>query len=307
MQRVVSLIASSTEMVCALGCADRLVGISHECDYPPEILHLPRCTSTKFPVDRSSREIDQSVKAIVSQGLSVYQVDTARLRALAPDLIITQTQCEVCAVSLKDVEAAVCDLLPSRPAICSLHPNALADIWTDIRHVAAALQVAARGEVLIAHLQQRMQTIAARAATCAPKPTVAYIEWIDPLMAGGNWMPELVAMAGSVNLFGEAGRHSPWMTVEALCEKNPDVIVVAPCGFDIARSLQELPVLTARPEWAQLAAVQNGRVFVADGNQYFNRPGPRVVESLEILAEICHPAIFRFGHEGRGFVRWLPY
>lgn len=303
MTRIVSLIASSTEMVCALGCADQLVGISHECDYPPKILHLPRCTATKFRTDGTSYDIDQRVKAILQEGLSVYRVDAELLNRLRPDVIITQTQCEVCAVSPKDLAAAACAFVTSQPQIISLHPDQLSDIWEDIRRVARGLHIEARGETLIAQQQARMQAIAAKTARVSQRPTVVYIEWIDPLMAGGNWMPELIAMAGGENLFGTAGRHSPWLTWEELCAKDPDIIVIAPCGFDIARSRQEMPVLTARAEWRTLRAVQQRRVFIADGNQFFNRPGPRVVESLEILAELFHPQDFTFGHEGTGWQR----
>jgi iron complex transport system substrate-binding protein len=303
MQRIVSLIASSTEIVCALGCSNQLVGISHECDFPPEILTLPRCTSTKFPTDVSSAAIDMQVKAIVQKGLSVYLVNADRVRDLKPDILITQTQCEVCAVSLKDVEAAVCDIIGDT-AVVSLHPNALQDIWADIRRVAQALGIVDRGEALISALQQRMDTIHDKAQALTHHPTLAYIEWIDPLMAGGNWMPELVELAGGVNCFGEAGKHSPWMTWEALRTKDPEIIVVAPCGFDIQRSIQEMPPLTQRSDWCELQAVKHHRVFIADGNQYFNRPGPRVVESLEILAELCHPETFDYGHEANGWQRF---
>ncbi len=148
-----------------------------------------------------------------------------------------------------------------------------------------------------------MTAIAAKARALSQRPTVACIEWIDPLMAAGNWMPELVDMAGGINLFGEAGKHSPWMTWQQLCERDPDVILILPCGFDIARSRREMHLLAERPEWPRLGAVRQGRVFLCDGNQYFNRPGPRLVESLEILAELLHPEAFAFGHEGIGWQR----
>ncbi len=298
MTRVVSLIASSTEMVCALGFEDRLVGRSHECDFPDSVKRLPVCTEPKIPTHGTSYEIDQRIKAILQEGLSVYRVHAEALKQLRPDVIITQTQCEVCAVSLRDVKEAVCDWLGSRPEIVSLAPNALADVWADIGRVASAMGAPQRGDKLVLGLQQRMAGIAAKARALPEKPTVACLEWIDPLMAAGNWMPELVEMAGGVNLFGEAGRHSPWMTWEELREKDPEVIVVPPCGFDMARSRRDMPALTGRPGWTQLKAVRNKRVFLADGNQYFNRPGPRLAESLEILAELFHPSVFRFGHEG---------
>jgi iron complex transport system substrate-binding protein len=301
--RIISLIASATEIVCALGFESNLVGRSHECDYPPEVKRLPVCTSPKFNVEGTSYQIDERVKAILQDALSVYRVDAGLLEALQPTHIVTQSQCEVCAVSLKDVEQAVCQLTSSRPVIASLEPNALADIWSDITKVATALDAPERAEQLIARSQGRMNEIAARSRDLDTRPTVACIEWIDPLMAAGNWMPELVEMAGGTNLFGEAGKHSPWMTWEEMAAKDPDVIVVTPCGFDIERTREEMHLLGRKPDWNTLKAVRADRVFVADGNQYFNRPGPRVVESLEIMAEMLHPEAFQFGHEGRGWVR----
>src|ERR1051325_1607207 len=202
--RIISLIASATEIVCALGFTDQLVGRSHECDYPPSVKLLPQCTSPKFNVEGTSYEIDSRVKAIVQDALSVYRVDSRMLETLQPTHIITQSQCEVCAVSLKDVEQAVCEITSSRPAIVSLEPNSLADIWNDIQKVADALGASGRGEELVDNLQSRMDEIAQRTHWLQSNPTVAYVEWIDPLMAGGNWMPELVTMAGGVNLFGQA-------------------------------------------------------------------------------------------------------
>jgi len=308
--RIISLIASATEIVCALGMRDFLVGRSHECDFPPSVHTLPVCTSPKFDVNGTSLEIDQRVKAVLQAGLeayqalSVYSVNSELLERLQPTHLITQAQCEVCAVSLKDVERAVCEFTSSRPQIVSLEPNQLSDIWRDIHRVADSLDIAERGNTLCETLQAQMQEIARRAREIVSQPRVALIEWIEPLMAAGNWMPELVEMAGGINLFGEAGKHSPWMTWEELVASDPDFIVVAPCGFDITRTLEDMPVLTAKPEWRDLQAVRNSRVFVADGNQYFNRPGPRVVESLEIFAEILHPHEFHFGHQGSG---WIPF
>lgn len=302
--RVVSLIPSSTEIVHALGCGDALVGRSHECDFPAAVRALPSVTAPKFPLDGTSYEIDAKVKAIVHEGLAVYRVDAAALDALTPDVIITQSQCEVCAVSTREVEAAVCQLVRSRPRVVSLEPNSLADVWRDIGRVADALDVADRGRALVAALQARLAAVSARATMDGGdriRPTVATIEWVTPLMAGGNWMPTLVELAGGRNLFGVAGAHSPWLPFADLVARDPDVIVIAPCGWDIARARRDIPALQALPEWAQLAAVRNGRVFIADGNQYFNRPGPRVVESLEILAELLHPDRCDYGHRQRAF------
>jgi len=299
--RIVSLIASATEIVCALGFEDRLVGRSHECDFPPSVARLPVCTEPKFSVDGPSHEIDQRVKAVLRQGLSVYRVHADTLARVRPDVIVTQTQCDVCAVSLGDVEQAVCRWLGSRPQIVSLAPDALADVWKDIALVAQALDVPRRGEELSRRLQERMEVIAGRASALHGRPTVACVEWIEPLMAAGNWVPELVEMAGGVDLFGTPGKHAPSLTYEQLRERDPEVIMVMPCGFDIVRSRRDMPALARRPGWQELRAVRDRRVYLADGNQYFNRPGPRLVESLEILAEVLHPGVFHFGHEGAGW------
>ena len=303
--RTVSLIASSTEIVCALGCEAALVARSHECDFPRSVLRLPAASRPAFPTAGSSRAVDLALKERLARALSVYEVDAALLKRLEPDLIITQTQCEVCAVSPADVERAVCELTDRRARILALEPNGLDDVWTDIARVAEALGVPERGADLVERLQWRAADIQRRAAALAARPRVAVVEWIEPLMAAGNWMPELVALAGGVNLFGEARRHSPWMTWDALVAADPDVILVSPCGFDVPRTRSEMPALASRPGWAGLAAVRAGRVYLADGNAYFHRPGPRLVESLEILAEVLHPGAFRFGHEGRGFTPYL--
>ena len=305
MNRIVSLLPSSTESICALGCGDHLVGRSHECDYPPGVGDLPACTAPKFDPDGTSYQVDQRVKAILQEATSVYRVDADLLDDLAPDWLVTQSQCEVCAVSLKDVEEAACQLVRSRPSILSLEPNALADVWGDIKRVAAALEVEERGRALVAQLQDRLDQIAARTRNIDPRPRIACIEWFEPLMAAGNWIPELVEIAGGQNLFAAAGTHSPWLSWEVLEKAQPDIIVLMPCGFDMPRSRRELPALTQHPLWSRLQAVQQGQVFLTDGNQFFNRPGPRLVESAEILAEIFHPQHFGSTHEHRGWERWV--
>ncbi len=301
--RIVSLLPSASEIVCALGYGDQLVGRSHECDHPPSVTDLPICSRPRIRVDTSSSEIDRSVKAIVSKGLSVYEIDEDTLRALAPDFIVTQTQCEVCAVSERDVEQAVKDWLHGQGEIISLNPNRLEDVWTDIIRVATALGNRGNGEVVAAALRQRMSEIHGRTAQLERRPRVALIEWIEPLMAAGNWMPTLVEMAGGQNLFGKAGEHSPWMTLEELERSDPDVVVVAACGFGLERTRSEMHPLTDRPEWRALRAVTEGQVFLTDGHHFFNRPGPRLVESLEILAEILHPESIAPRHRGPA---WMP-
>ncbi len=301
--RVVSLLPSSTEIVCALGCRDFLVGRSHECDHPPGVEELPACTAPKFDPDGTSYQVDQRVKAILQEAASVYRVDADLLDELAPDWMVTQSQCEVCAVSLKDVEEAACQLVRSRPGILSLEPNRLEDLWSDIGRVAEALEVEERGRALVAGLRQRLDRLAALTTALDERPTVACIEWFEPLMAAGNWIPELVEAAGGRNLLSAAGAHSPWLSWEALEEAQPEFILLMPCGFGIPRSRKELPALTRQPAWSRLRAVREGRVFLTDGNQFFNRPGPRLVESAEIVAEILHPRRFGGAHEDRGWER----
>lgn len=285
MPRIISLIASATEIVAALGQLDNLVGRSHECDYPESVKDLPVCTRPRIPVDGDSREIDRLVKESARTSVSIYDVYEDVIGRLEPTHILTQIQCEVCAVSLRDVEQAIARGIKGHPQIVSLQPNSLADIWDDFRRAAGALGIPETGESVVAALQSRL----AAAPPAAPPPRVACIEWIEPLMAAGNWTPELVSLAGGINLFGEAGQHSPWMTWEDLQDADPDVIVIAPCGFDLARTEEEMYWLTDRPAWRDLRAVRTNRVYLADGNQYFNRPGPRVVETFEILTEILHP------------------
>jgi iron complex transport system substrate-binding protein len=289
--RIVSLIASSTEIVCALGFEKQLVGRSHECDYPPAVKELPCCTEPKFGTDGTSYEIDQRVRAVLQEALSVYRVHADMLEKLQPTHIITQTQCEVCAVSLRDVESAACHLISSRPTIVSLESNVLPDVWRDIIKVGEALEARERAQALVESLIARLNAIAASAATLSAPKRLAFVEWIEPLLYGGNWMPELIGIAGGV---------------ACKLEDDPEAIVVAPCGFDIERTRQEVGALARVPDWQDLSAVTNGHVYIADGNQFFNRPGPRLVESAEILAEIMHPQLFNFGHAATGWVRVPP-
>jgi len=300
--RVVSLIASATEIVCALGRGGWLVGRSHECDFPAEVVRLPALTAPKFKVEGSSAEIDARVRQIVRDGLSVYRVDAEALRALEPGVIVTQDHCEVCAVSLADVEAATCTWTGQAVEIVSLRPDSMADAYADMGRVARALKAPDAGEALVRRMQQRIDAVSAQVAG-RRRPRVAFIEWVEPLMAGGNWMPALIAAAGGINLFGTAGKHSDWMQWSDLAAANPDVIVVAPCGYGLQRCLEELPLLQAKPDWADLQAVRSGHVYFADGNAYFNRPGPRLADTAEILAEMLHPDAAGHRHEATAWVR----
>jgi iron complex transport system substrate-binding protein len=302
-RRVVSLLPSATEIVCALGVPNWLVGRSHECDFPESVRRLPVCTRAKLDATKPSAEIDRDVKTLLANALAIYEVDAARLRELRPDVIVTQAQCEVCAVSLPEVERAVAGWTGRSPRVVSLSPQRLTDVWADIQRVAEALRLAEEGRAVVKALKNRVVAIIEKACVVKHRPSVACIEWLDPLMAAGNWVPELVELAGGLNLFGEAGKHSPWLNWEAIQEHDPEVIVVFPCGFDLARTRAEIAALTRRPDWAKLRAVKNGRVVLTDGNAFFNRPGPRLVESLEALGEILHPELFRFGHRGKA---WQP-
>lgn len=290
--RILPLLASATEIVHALSLGAFQVGRSHECDFPKGIAHLPVCTSPSFPVHGSSREIDALLKNRLRQALSVYNVDTRLIAELNPTHVITQTQCDVCAVSLRDVERALQQQTGTSAQVIALAPAALEDLWSDIARVGRALGFPDRAEQLNAALQNRMSALAETATKANYRPCVAVIEWLDPLMAAGNWVPQLVAIAGGENIFGEAGRHSPWMKFEDLVKEDPDIIVALPCGFDLERTRAEMHWLTGRTEWPNLSAVQNNRVYICDGNQYMNRPGPRLVESLQIFCEIFHSELY---------------
>jgi len=302
--KVVSLIASATEIVFALGMGPHLVGRSHECDFPAEVRRLPVCTHPKFETSGTSIAIDAQVKSLLSQGLSIYHVNEKLLSELKPDVIVTQSHCKVCAVSSNDVRTALDGDTTFQPMIVSLSPNSLADVWQDILRVASALGVPERGVELCAQLQNRIATLASSASRIKANPKVLCLEWINPLMAAGNWMPELVKLVNAHDPFGIPGVHSPWLDWEQVQAEDPEVIIVMPCGFDLNRTRKEAEELCRLPGWNNLRAVRTGRVALADGNEFFNRPGPRLVESLEILAEIIHPASFDLGQQARA---WMPF
>ena len=286
--RIVSLLPSATEILDCLGLTPNVVGRSHECDYPLEIGDRPVCTAARLDSERPSGEIDQEVLALLQGALGIYEVKLVVLQALQPTHILTQDQCDVCAVTLADVQKAIAQLSDHPPQLISLQPNTLADVYQDIRRVAQ--QFNRDPQPVLQDLQQRVQACQKRGKTLAKRPRVAAIEWIDPLMGGGNWLPELIELAGGENILGKPGKHSPYISWETLLASDPDVVVVMPCGFDLERTRQEmLADLELHPEWKQLRAVQNDQLFICDGNAYFNRPGPRLVDSLEILTEILQP------------------
>jgi iron complex transport system substrate-binding protein len=266
-------------MLDALSAIDLLVGRSHECDHPESVRSLPACTRPLIDVDVDSREIDRQVRDSARNAISIYEVFDDVLERLQPTHILTQVQCDVCAVSLRDVEQSIAARLQSRPKLVALNPCSLADIWDDFRHVAEAAGISA--EPVIERLCARMRPVPR-----THRPTIACIEWIEPLMAAGNWTPELIDLAGGEDVFGTTGIHSPWITWEQLLVRDPEIIIVAPCGFDLERTRSEMHWITERPEFGNLRAVRTGSLFLADGNQYFNRPGPRVVETFEIVKNI---------------------
>lgn len=303
--RIVSLLPSATEIVCALGFADALVGRSHECDFPLEVEELPVCTAPRIDPSGSSEEIHARVGRQLADAASIYSVDAELLERLRPTHIVTQVHCEVCAVSLADVRAAVHGSETSTAEIVALGASTLAQALEDIERVAAALGVAERGAGVTSRLRGRMNELAAAAAPLR-KPRVLTIEWLAPAMAAGNWIPEMIGMAGGENLAGEPGRHSPWLATGELDALDPDVIAVFPCGFSLERTESEMRRPAEASGLGATRAALEGSVFLADGNQFFNRPGPRLVESLEIFAEMLHPEKFDFGHRGKSWRPWPP-
>ena len=291
-------------MICALGLEHQLVGRSHECDYPLSVSNLPICSSAKFLPGSDSAEIDRQVKEILSESLSIYTIDRDLIKSLAPEVIITQAQCEVCAVSLKDVELALSDFLDKECQIISLQPNGLDDVYRDIRMIAGQLGVVDAGEELLELSDERINIIRHKLKFITEKPTVACIEWLSPLMIAGNWTPEIVEIGGGLPVLTEAGKHSSYINFQDILQADPDIILIMPCGFSIQRTLQEIGLMLDTPGWADLKAVKSQRVYLADGNQYFNRSGPRMTDSIEIMAEIINPKQFIFGHQGNGWVHF---
>lgn len=284
--RVISLLPAATEMVAALGCADQLVGRSHECDFPDAIKELPVCSRPRFNAAASGAEIHQNVVRLLENALSIFDLDVDSIRELQPDLILTQSQCEVCAVSNHDLERALAEWTGRRPQILSLSPLRLEDVFQNLTQIAGVLGVPDRANELVNGWRKWLVELRSAARRQTSKPSVVCIEWFDPLMVAGNWVPELVEIAGGRDVLGKAGVHSPWIKWTDIQKADPEVIVLMPCGFDLGRTIDEACVLTGLPGWNDLRAVKAGRVFAVDGNSYFNRPGPRLIESAEILASV---------------------
>lgn len=290
--RIVSLIPSATDIVVELGLADRLVGVSHECSLPAGLEEPPRLTAPKLDISAPSGSIDRSVRELVEAALGVYRIDAETLRSLGPDLILTQDQCEVCAVSLDALEEALAGWTGGRPQVVSLAPSTLDDILDDIQRVAALTGAPDRGIACLLEAKRRIETVREKTGARTGTPRVAFLEWLDPLMDGGLWIPEMIEIAGGAPVFGKAGAHSQRIAAEDLIAADPEILIAAPCGFDLSRTAAELPALEAVAGYEGLSAVREGRIALCDGDRFFNRPGPGMIESLEILGEIIHPELF---------------
>jgi iron complex transport system substrate-binding protein len=290
--RVVSLLPSATEIVCALGLQKYLVGVSHECDYPAGVADLPIVTSTAIPKGLDSKAIDEKVRELLQTDTALYHLNVAALLALKPTHIVTQAICDVCAVSAAEVEDAACRL-PGNPQVVNLEPMSLQQVLDTFTLIGRATQRESTAASVVRALQARVDIVAKRSAAIADKdkPRVAMLEWIDPLFNAGHWTPELVAMAGGVDCLGNPNQPSVGLSDNAVHEAQPDVLFVALCGFDLSRTEQDLPLLERLPGWADLPCVRDGRVYYTDGNAYFSRAGPRLVESLEVLAHALHPEV----------------
>ncbi len=302
--RIVSLLPAATEIVAGLGALDLLVGRSHACDFPAAAQTLPALTQPRIDPFKPSALLDREMRATLEAALSIYRIDADALRQLAPDLVLTQTLCAACAVHPDDLAAALRNWTSAKPVIIALSAMRIDAVYADITDIAAALGRRLAGEALVTRIGARFAGVSARITPERPVRVVA-LEWLDPLMAGGNWLPELIEIAGGDPLLAQTGTHSPWLTAEALAAADPDTLLLMPCGFMLERVCAEAPRFLARPEIAGLRAVREGRVFALDGNAYFNRPGPRLADSAEILAEILHPpAVNRFeGHAWRRLTR----
>ena len=294
MPRIVSFLPSATEMACALGLADSIVGITHECDYPPEIKSKPVVVRNVLPLERMSQtEIDRAVAERIREGQSLYQIDEHLLRELAPDLILTQNLCQVCAPSGNEV-SQVLKALPKAPEILWLTPQSLSEIFDNVRELGAATDRSAEAARLVDDCLARLKNPSDRTKTISHKPRVFCMEWLDPVYASGHWVPELVKIAGGIDELGRERGESVRVSWEEITAWAPEVLVIMPCGFDLQQTMKQIwSVFGYRSSpFFDLPAVRNGRVYAVDANSYFARPGPRVVEGAELLAQLIHPELF---------------
>ena len=286
--KIVSLLPSATEIICSLGLRDQLIAVSHECDYPPDVRRLPQATATRIDSSMTSAAIDRQVREQLEQRTALYDLNDELLHEICPDLLVTQALCDVCAVSAEDVDALACALsVPAR--VINLEPFSLADVFETLHRIAAACGVPDRAVDLVAASERRIDAVRRKVAETGDKPGVAFLEWLDPPFNGGHWNSELIELAGGIDVLHGAGKASRSMDWDAIAAADPDVLFVACCGYSAPRARRDLEALLTRPEFLGLRCVRQGRVFYADGNHLFNRPGPRLVDSLEVLADALHP------------------
>ena len=290
--RIVSLLPSTTEIVCAIGLEESLLGITHECDFPQSIVDKPRLTASRISQESmTSAEIDHAVRSQLDGHGSIYDLDETRLRELKPDLILTQELCEVCAVSYKTVVQAA-RAFEAEVKVVSLEPNTIEDIFANIRLVGELTGHAPAANELVARLSARLESVREKTAQITRRPRTLMLEWLEPPFAPGHWVPEQVALAGGDHAFGKSGERSVTTTAEEIREYAPEVIVMIPCGYYKEDILRQLPSASLPEGWNDLPAVRNGQVWATDATSYFSRPGPRVVDGVEILAKILHPDVF---------------
>ncbi len=302
-QRIVSFLPSATEMICALDLVDRLAGVTHECDHPPEVSDKPIVVRSVLPTDRMSQcEIDAAVTERLRKGLSLYQVDERLLQAIAPDLIVTQDLCQVCAPSGNEV-AQVLSALPAKPRILWLTPKSLEQIFENLRELGVATGRRRQAEAIIVDGRARLERVAAQASRLTARPRIFCMEWIDPVYCSGHWVPEMVRIAGGIDKLGREAADSVRISWNDVLEWAPEVLIVMPCGCGLAKAAEEARQLFSYPGASSIPAVRNGRVYAVDANSYFARPGPRVVEGTELLAHLLHPAVFDWSGPSGAFRR----
>ena len=297
--RIFSLLPAATEMAAALGLMDQVVGVSHECDYPAEANKRPRVTHCRIHHTRlTSREVDESVRRVLRENGTIYTIDEPLLRQLRPHVILTQKLCDVCAVGYGTV-ARLAETLPGPPRVVNLDPSSLSDIFNDIRRVAQACGVAERADEVIAKLSARVEAVRDRASQTAHRPRCFFMEWVDPPFCSGHWGPELVEIAGGQDPLGRKHSRSVQIAWEQVLDAEPDIIVLALCGYKVARARAEFELLRHFAHFDSLPAARNGAIYLVDASAYFARPGPRIVDSLELLAGIFHPRLFPEFARGR--------
>ncbi|HEU5409452.1 MAG TPA: cobalamin-binding protein [Candidatus Acidoferrales bacterium] len=286
--RIASLLPSATEILYALGLGDSVVGVTHECDFPPDARKKPALIRPRVDPAAPPAELDRQVRELMSRGESLYSVDDALLRSLAPDLIVTQDLCYVCAASPDDLATALARM-PNPPDVLSLHPQTLAGVWDDIREIGKATRRLAEADALATKLAQRVARIETLVSSISAKPRVACLEWLDPIYVGGHWVPEMVACAGGIDVLGQASKPSFRVSAEQVMEAQPEIIVVMQCGYGVARNRADYNRAKFPPRWTEIPAVRSGRVFAVDANSYFSRSGPRLVDGVALLSHLCHP------------------